>query len=371
MAARMDKKELMVKLKKLMLKQFQQLQRRLGRKTNDNSVKNMGVKDTVRFLMKNYGEKASDVLSQTLNHSKHKRKQSQICQGNDNENQTSTASAVENNDKQVMGVSCPSTVTHVGGALAENRVANGNSITAVNGSIVFNPTITGCSINGNVIINESKTISDQNKEDSHIVVDPGSNLKAFSDHRKRTENILRIKDKIKVQQKKSAPSWHISSLYQRSQKSLTSGMKKTSDEGFYRLAPALLSCTTALLNFCHITPLQCATVVSVLRSEFSRLTVLDLGHNNLGDAGVKHLCDCLGHPNCKVKSLNLSHNNVGNQGVEELCRVLTRPKLKLLILDLSCNDFGDSGLELLAYALHEGFSLQVLRLSGCSITLHG
>uniref|UniRef100_A0AAY5KXS5 NACHT LRR and PYD domain-containing protein n=1 Tax=Esox lucius TaxID=8010 RepID=A0AAY5KXS5_ESOLU len=115
------------------------------------------------------------------------------------------------------------------------------------------------------------------------------------------------------------------------------------------------------LNFCHITPLQCATVVSVLRSEFSRLTVLDLGHNNLGDAGVKHLCDCLGHPNCKVKSLNLSHNNVGNQGVEELCRVLTRPKLKLLILDLSCNDFGDSGLELLAYALHEGFSLQVLR----------
>ncbi|XP_028978902.2 protein NLRC3 [Esox lucius] len=202
MAARMDKKELMVKLKKLMLKQFQQLQRRLGRKTNDNSVKNMGVKDTVRFLMKNYGEKASDVLSQTLNHSKHKRKQSQICQGNDNENQTSTASAVENNDKQVMGVSCPSTVTHVGGALAENRVANGNSITAVNGSIVFNPTITGCSINGNVIINESKTISDQNKEDSHIVVDPGSNLKAFSDHRKRTENILRIKDKIKVQQKK-------------------------------------------------------------------------------------------------------------------------------------------------------------------------
>ncbi|XP_028978897.2 NACHT, LRR and PYD domains-containing protein 3 isoform X1 [Esox lucius] len=147
--------------------------------------------------------------------------------------------------------------------------------------------------------------------------------------------------------------------------------KKTSDEGFYRLAPALLSCTTALLNFCHITPLQCATVASVLRSEFSRLTVLDLGHNNLGDAGVKHLCDGLGHPNCKVKSLNLSHNNVGNQGVEELCRVLTRPKLKLLILDLSCNDFGDSGLKLLAYALHDGSTLQVLRLSGCSITLHG
>uniref|UniRef100_A0AAY5K5Z4 NACHT domain-containing protein n=1 Tax=Esox lucius TaxID=8010 RepID=A0AAY5K5Z4_ESOLU len=176
-----------------------------------------------------------------------------------------------------------------------------------------------------------------------------------------------------------APSWHISSLYQRSVCANLHDFNSNFELDLFRR-----------LNFCHITPLQCATVVSVLRSEFSRLTVLDLGHNNLGDAGVKHLCDCLGHPNCKVKSLNLSHNNVGNQGVEELCRVLTRPKLKLLILDLSCNDFGDSGLELLAYALHEGFSLQVLRylqqyryghchiwvflnslLSGCSITLHG
>eukprot|EP00063_Salmo_salar_P064335 XP_014039170.1 PREDICTED: NACHT, LRR and PYD domains-containing protein 3-like [Salmo salar] len=144
--------------------------------------------------------------------------------------------------------------------------------------------------------------------------------------------------------------------------------KQTSEEGFYRLAPALRSCTTALLNCCHMTPL-CATVASVLRSQNSCITVLDLGHNNLGDGGVKRLCDGLWNANCKVKTLNLSHNNVGEQGVKELCKVLIRPTSKLLTLDLSCNDLGDLGLESLAFALYERCTLQALRLSGCLITL--
>eukprot|EP00063_Salmo_salar_P010951 XP_013985786.1 PREDICTED: E3 ubiquitin-protein ligase TRIM21-like [Salmo salar] len=90
--------------------------------------------------------------------------------------------------------------------------------------------------------------------------------------------------------------------------------KQTSEEGFYRLSPALRSCTTALLNCCYMTPLLCATVASVLRS-------------------------------------------------------LIRPTLKLLTLDLSYNDLGDLGLESLAFALHERCTLQGLRLSGCLITL--
>uniref|UniRef100_A0A4W5P509 SPRY-associated domain-containing protein n=1 Tax=Hucho hucho TaxID=62062 RepID=A0A4W5P509_9TELE len=145
--------------------------------------------------------------------------------------------------------------------------------------------------------------------------------------------------------------------------------KQTSEEGFYRLAPALQSCTTALLNCCHMKPLLCATVASVLRSPNSCITVLDLGHNNLGDVGVRRLCDGLWNNNCKVETLNLSHNNVGEQGVKELCKVLIRPTLKLLTLDLSCNDFGDLGLESLAFALYERCTLQALRLSGCLITM--
>ncbi|KAL0993503.1 hypothetical protein UPYG_G00108880 [Umbra pygmaea] len=145
--------------------------------------------------------------------------------------------------------------------------------------------------------------------------------------------------------------------------------KKTSEEGFSRLSPALLSCTKALLNFCQITPPLCATVANVLRSQNSRVTVLDLSHNYLGDAGVRRLCDGLLHSDCNVEHLNLSHNNVGVQGVKNLCEVLICPTSKLRILDLSCNDFGDSGLELLASALYVRCKLQVLRLSGCLITL--
>ncbi|XP_038844283.1 NACHT, LRR and PYD domains-containing protein 3-like isoform X1 [Salvelinus namaycush] len=144
---------------------------------------------------------------------------------------------------------------------------------------------------------------------------------------------------------------------------------KTSEEAFRRLAPALLSCTRALLNFCDITALECKTVASVLQSENSHLTVLDLGHNNLGDEGVIRLCCGLRNPNCKVETLNLRHNHVGVGGVKAICEVLTCPTSKLLNLDLSCNDLGDPGAELLAFALHTRCKLQALRLSGCLITL--
>ncbi|XP_064815824.1 NACHT, LRR and PYD domains-containing protein 3-like isoform X3 [Oncorhynchus masou masou] len=133
---------------------------------------------------------------------------------------------------------------------------------------------------------------------------------------------------------------------------------KTSEEAFRRLTPALLSCTRALLNFCDITTLQCATVASVLQSENSRLTVLDLGHNNLGDEGVIQLCCGLRNPNCKVETLNLSHNHVGHRGVNELCKVLTVSTSKLLTLDLSCNDLTDLGVAFLACACCK---LQALR----------
>ncbi|XP_029630599.1 NACHT, LRR and PYD domains-containing protein 3 isoform X1 [Salmo trutta] len=144
---------------------------------------------------------------------------------------------------------------------------------------------------------------------------------------------------------------------------------KTSEEAFRRLAPALVSCTGALLNFCDITALECETVASVLQSENSHLTVLDLGHNNLGDEGVIRLCCGLRNPNCKVETLNLRHNHVGVDGVKAICEVLTCPTSKLLNLDLSSNDLGDPGAELLAFALHKRCKLQALRLSGCLITL--
>ncbi|KAK6312393.1 hypothetical protein J4Q44_G00180570 [Coregonus suidteri] len=135
---------------------------------------------------------------------------------------------------------------------------------------------------------------------------------------------------------------------------------KTSEEAFRRLAPALLSCTRALLNFCDITVLECATVSSVLQSENSRLSVLDLGHNNLRDEGVIRLCCGLRNPNCKVETLNLRHNHVGVGGVKAICEVLTCPTSKLQNLDLSCNDLGDPGAKLLAVALHKHCKLQAL-----------
>ncbi|XP_067115034.1 NLR family CARD domain-containing protein 3-like [Osmerus mordax] len=158
--------------------------------------------------------------------------------------------------------------------------------------------------------------------------------------------------------------------------------KKTSDEGFSRLVPALRSSVTAKLCLCDVTPPTsdphftvrtrplCATLASVLRSDLSRLTTLVLSRNDLGGSmGVDRLCDGLKHQNCKVETLDLSFNGLGTQDVNGICELLTRPTSKLMTLDLSNNDLGDQGVAFLTGALcRSACQLQVLRLSGCGVT---
>ncbi|KAJ8358669.1 hypothetical protein SKAU_G00151940, partial [Synaphobranchus kaupii] len=67
----------------------------------------------------------------------------------------------------------------------------------------------------------------------------------------------------------------------------------TSAAGRQRLVPVVRNCRKAILNSCVLTETSCDIVASALQSSNSPLRDLELSDNNLGDSGVKLLCDGL------------------------------------------------------------------------------
>ncbi|XP_058243342.1 NLR family CARD domain-containing protein 3-like isoform X2 [Hemibagrus wyckioides] len=76
-----------------------------------------------------------------------------------------------------------------------------------------------------------------------------------------------------------------------------------SDECFMRLLPVVQEATTVLLSECNLTERSCSALHTVLSSESSKLTEVDLSSNPLEDSGVKLLCAGLKSPNCKLEKL--------------------------------------------------------------------
>ncbi|XP_025218171.1 NACHT, LRR and PYD domains-containing protein 1 isoform X4 [Theropithecus gelada] len=123
---------------------------------------------------------------------------------------------------------------------------------------------------------------------------------------------------------------------------------------------------TLRLASCGLTAEDCKDLASGLRVN-QNLTLLDLSFNVLTDAGARHLCQRLSWPRCTLQRLQLVSCGLTSGCCQDLASVLSASPF-LMELDLQQNNLGDTGVRLLCEGLRHP-ACQLTRLGLDQTTL--
>ncbi|XP_061582035.1 NACHT, LRR and PYD domains-containing protein 1 allele 2-like isoform X2 [Cololabis saira] len=126
-----------------------------------------------------------------------------------------------------------------------------------------------------------------------------------------------------------------------------------SEEVLRRLLPVVKASKKVVLSGCNLSEDICPLMSSVLSSQSSSLTELDLSNNHLQDSGLKKLCPGLESPHCHLESLRLSDCLISEEGCASLVSALSSNSSHLRELDLSYNHPGESAVKLLSAGLKD------------------
>uniref|UniRef100_A0A096LTH4 NACHT, LRR and PYD domains-containing protein 3-like n=2 Tax=Poecilia formosa TaxID=48698 RepID=A0A096LTH4_POEFO len=99
------------------------------------------------------------------------------------------------------------------------------------------------------------------------------------------------------------------------------------------------------LECCSLSKISCDYLISALKSNPSHMTELFMSNNNLEDAGVQELCGFLQTPDCKIKTLGLQRCSLSKISCDYLASVLKSNPSNVTELDLSRNDLEDAGVK--------------------------
>ncbi|XP_061600100.1 NACHT, LRR and PYD domains-containing protein 12-like isoform X2 [Cololabis saira] len=143
-----------------------------------------------------------------------------------------------------------------------------------------------------------------------------------------------------------------------------------SEEALRRLLPVVKASKKAVLSECNLSGNICPLLSSVLSSQSSSLTELDLSNNRLQDSGLEQLFPGLESPHCHLESLRLKWCRLSEISCSSLVSALKSNPSHLKHLDLSENyNLRDSGVKHLSGFLESpDCRLETLRLEGCGLS---